>query len=264
MAHDTDENRLIAEQNTVLRCQVGSRLHGVVVDSQDDSDEMGIIIEPPEYVIRPPDEFTGFKWFRQYEHRTANRGERSTATDECLISYSLRKWCGLAAKGDPTVLLPLFAPQEFVSEIAWPGHDLRSRRDMFLSKQVGDRYLGYLGRQFACLMGEAPTRTNRPELVAVHGYDTKYAFHALRLAYQGFELLSTHTLTLPMVGPQHAALTALRNGELTLASVLTLISAAREALIDMHNICKLPDRPNNARISEWMVDTYRSWWAEQG
>ena len=31
---------------------------------------------------------------------------------------------------------------------------------------------------------------NRPELIARHGWDVKYGSHALRLAYQGFEIAS--------------------------------------------------------------------------
>ena len=42
-----------------------------------------------------------------------------------------------------------------------------------------DRYLGYLKAQKAAMTGQPGAHTNRPELVAVHGYDTKYATHAL-------------------------------------------------------------------------------------
>ncbi len=41
----------IAEQGTILRAVVGSRLHGLAIDGQDDRDEMGICIEPPDYVV---------------------------------------------------------------------------------------------------------------------------------------------------------------------------------------------------------------------
>ena len=48
------------------------------------------------------------------------------------------------------------------------------------------------------MTGQAGAHTNRPELVAVHGYDTKYAMHALRLGLQGIELLTTGRITLPV------------------------------------------------------------------
>lgn len=263
MKHDTPEYREIAEYNTILRCQVGSRLHGVVVGDQDDSDEMALVIEPPEYVIRPPERETGFKRFWQYEHRTADRGERSGPDDECLIAYSLRKWVGRAAHGDPTMLLPLFAPEHQISMITWPGHEARRLRKMFLSKQVGDRYLGYLDEQTACLKGESPTRTNRPELIAVHGYDTKYAFHALRLAYQGWEMMRTEQLLLPVRSPEFEVLSAVRNGQMSLAGVLGYINRVRDELIDAYDESLLPDFPDYDRIGQWLVRIYRTWWDDE-
>ncbi len=40
--HDSPEFAAIAEQGTILRCQVGSGLHGTAVLGQDDRDELGI------------------------------------------------------------------------------------------------------------------------------------------------------------------------------------------------------------------------------
>src|SRR4051812_43883555 len=51
---DNPEHRAVAEPNTVLLGLVGSTVHGVTVDSADDRDEMGICIEPPEYVGGTP------------------------------------------------------------------------------------------------------------------------------------------------------------------------------------------------------------------
>ncbi|WP_255431416.1 hypothetical protein [Amycolatopsis sp. WAC 01416] len=42
MKHDSPEFAAIAEQGTILRCQVGSGLHGTAVLGQDDRDELGI------------------------------------------------------------------------------------------------------------------------------------------------------------------------------------------------------------------------------
>jgi hypothetical protein len=59
------------------------------------------------------------------------------------------------------------------------------------SRLAAGRYLDYLKGQKAAMTGQSGAHTNRPELVAVHGNDTKYAMHALRLGLQGIELLST-------------------------------------------------------------------------
>jgi len=42
--------RDIALDNEILRGIVGSTSHGTAIEGQDDRDEMGVFVEPPEYV----------------------------------------------------------------------------------------------------------------------------------------------------------------------------------------------------------------------
>ena len=67
---DDAEDRAVAEPNTILLGLVGSTVHGVTVESADDRDEMGICIEPPEYVA-------GLRLFQQWVYRTQPEGARS-------------------------------------------------------------------------------------------------------------------------------------------------------------------------------------------
>ncbi len=90
--YQTAEAHAVAEPNIILRVQVGSGLHGVTVKSQDDRDEMGICIEPPEYIA-------GLADFRMYKFRTQPEHHRSGPGDLDLDVYGLRKWAGLAAHG---------------------------------------------------------------------------------------------------------------------------------------------------------------------
>ena len=48
--HASEVARRIAERGMILRVQVGSGVHGTAVAGQDDRDEMGICLEPPQYV----------------------------------------------------------------------------------------------------------------------------------------------------------------------------------------------------------------------
>jgi hypothetical protein len=77
-------------------------------------------------------------------------------------------------------------------------------RPQIVSKLAAERFLGYLNAQNAAMTGEAGAHTNRLELVAVHGYDTKYAMHALRPGLQGVELLTTGRITLPVPEPHRS------------------------------------------------------------
>jgi len=138
--HGSDEFRELAARGTILRCQVGSGVHGIAIDGHDDRDEMGICIEPPEYVI-------GLRRFEQYEYRTQPEHHRSGPGDLDLVIYGLRKWMRLALQGNPSVLLPLFVPDDEIVSITPLGRELRECTTMILSRQAGHRFAGYLEAQ---------------------------------------------------------------------------------------------------------------------
>ena len=48
--HASEEARRIAEAGLILRAQVGSGVHGTAIDGQDDRDELGLCLEPPQFV----------------------------------------------------------------------------------------------------------------------------------------------------------------------------------------------------------------------
>jgi hypothetical protein len=161
---------------------------------------MGICLEPAAFVTglaRVPsgiDSGEPSVAFEQYERHTVwdepgGVANRSAAGDLDVVIYSARKWCRLVLAGNPTVLLVLFVPENDVVYRNQAGAELVDNAHRFVSRLAVDRFLGYLEAQKAAMTGEVGAHTNRPELVAVHGYDTKYAMHALRLGLQGVELL---------------------------------------------------------------------------
>src|SRR6266436_8510190 len=222
--HASEEARRIAEDGMILRVQVGSGVHGTSVTGQDDRDEMGLCLEPPQFVTglaRVPNGTRGqapLVVFEQYERHTAwdrpgGLANRSGAGDLDVIIYSARKWARLALAGNPTVLLVLFVPDEEVVYRNEVGAELVDNAHRFVSRLAAGRFLGYLKAQKAAMTGQAGAHTIRPELVAVHGYDTKYAMHALRLGLQGIELLTTGRITLPVPEPHRGYLRSVRRGE---------------------------------------------------
>ena len=88
------------------------------------------------------------------------------------------------------MLLVLFVLDQDVVFRDEAGAELARNASCFVSRLAVGRFLGYLKTQKAAMTSQAGAHTNRPELVAVHGYDTKYAMHALRLGLQGVELLT--------------------------------------------------------------------------
>src|SRR5699024_9460323 len=113
-----------------------------------------------------------------------------------------------------TVLLPLFAPEEEIVAVTDLGRELRSEARRFVSRRAGHRFLGYLRAQRERMTG-GHGHTNRPELVEAHGFDTKYAYHMVRVGLQGVELMEQGRMSLPMPEPDRSWLLSLRRGERT-------------------------------------------------
>jgi hypothetical protein len=270
--HASEEARLIAEAGLILRVQVGSGVHGTAISGQDDRDELGLCLEPPQFVTglaRVPNGIRGENpsvRFEQYERHTAwdrpgGVANRSGAGDLDGVIYSARKWARLALAGNPTVLLVLFVPDDEVVFRNEAGAELTANAHRFVSRLAAARYLGYLQGQQAAMTGQAGAHTNRPELVAVHGYDTKYAMHALRLGLQGIELLSTGRITLPVPEPDREYLRSIRRGERPLAEVLDAIAAAEARLERLRDSASVPDEPDRGWVDDWLHRCYLEFWA---
>ena len=269
--HASDVARRIAERGTVLRAQVGSGVHGTSVLGQDDRDEMGICLEPPAHVTGVAQVPAGARAdgptvpFEQYQRHTAwdrpgGLANRSGAGDLDVVVYSARKWARLALAGNPTVLLLLFVPDEEVVHRDHRGAELTDNAHRFVSRLAGDRFLGYLQSQRRAMTGEVGAHTNRPELVAAHGYDTKFAMHALRLGVQGVELLSTGRITLPVGGAAGRRLRAVRAGEVPLADVLSDLDELERELARLRTTADVPPQPDRAWVDDWLHRSYLDHW----
>src|SRR3954466_11784747 len=129
--------RRIAEGGCILRAVVGSTVHGLSNPGTDDRDEMGVCIEPPEYVV-------GLRAFEHWVYRTQPEGVPSGPGDLDLTIYGLRKYCRLAMKGSPTVLLLLFIDGEHVMVRTPLGAELQALAPAFVSRRAGRAFLGYL------------------------------------------------------------------------------------------------------------------------
>ena len=250
-------NATLVRQGLGLLTRVGSTVHGVGVAGQDDEDRMGICVEPTSHVL-------GLERFEHYEHRTQPQGVRSGPGDVDLVVYSLRKWMRLAIQGNPSILIPLFVPFTDVLHITPLGRQLRKDPGLVLSRNVGARCLGYVRSQRGKLVGYPGKQ--RPELVERYGFDTKFAYHMVRLGLQGVELLTTGWLTLPTPEPDRTWLRELRVGEHTQADALErsdeLEAQLRELLSSTRGA--LPVKPQLDRVNQFLVDAhYRHWWGEK-
>lgn len=248
------EERYLAEHNTIMRGVIGSTSHGLNLEGTDDRDEMGIFIEPPDYVL-------GLRHIEQWTYRTQPQGERSGVGDLDLTIYSLKKYCSLAAKGNPSILILLFLPIETYTVLFNRGAELRQNRDKFVSRMALRRFLGYMTAQKERLFGErGGMRVNRPELVEKYGFDTKYAMHCLRIGYQGIELGATENITLPMSEQHRSFLMDVRTGKIPLEEVKKKYTKLEEILKSQIDAGLLKQDPDWFGINRLMMSMYMKHW----
>lgn len=240
----------MSDEKIILLTEYGSRAHGTNTEFSD-NDYMGIFVEPKEYV-------TGILHMDTQERKSAVKGERSGVGDQDTTLYPMRKWSALAAKGNPTVLTPLFKTSH--ESITGAGKRLIANRDIFLSKECGERFLGYMISQRKAMLGLRNKKTNRPELVHTHGFDSKFAYHMLRLGIQGQELMNTGKLTLPMRAPDIDTLMGVRNGEYTKDEVIDWSYSLEGFLRDTIDSSTLPNHPDIAAINVLLHDIYMEEW----
>lgn len=239
----------------ILRVLVGSTAHGLVIEGTDDRDEMGISIPPQRYLL-------GLDHFETWIYRTQAMGIRSGPGDLDLVVHSLQKYARLAVQGNPTIMLPLFSPPEQVLDINWIGQALQAQRHLFISRQAGYRFLGYLDNQRQRVLGQRGQARlpNRPELVERYGYDTKYAGHMMRLAAQGLELMHTGALTLPMPEGVREEILAVRRGEWPLEHVLEVVQVLENDLLQATKDSQLPEQPDLKQVNDFLVWAHNEAW----
>jgi predicted nucleotidyltransferase len=240
-------------EGTALVGEYGSRAHGTD-NPESDRDFHALLVEPREFV-------TGLSTFTNLRHSTAGAGQKSSRDDFDTTVYAIRKWARDAAAGNPNMFVLLHLPRyEYLNDV---GQMLLDQRRLFVSKQAAAKFIGYLTSQKKALLGERGARVQRPDLVAKHLYDIKFAYHMVKVGLQGLELMRHGRLTIPFEGDDLTVLRGIRAGEYTLDDVIGMadnlvmqINAATE-----HSRI-VPDRPNYDAINALLDDMYRAAWAD--
>jgi predicted nucleotidyltransferase len=231
----------------------GSELHGAKVKDTDDLDIYGVYLEPPELVLGL-DKNDYFVW------STAGNERRNGPDDIDVCLYSLRKWAGLAAKGNPTALHFLFAENYAPKPRPW--ESILSNRQVFLSRQAASQFRGFANAQVRRLQGIGTGKKGqRHELIGAHGYDIKAAMHVIRLLNEGIELMRSGVITLPR--PEKDLLVTIRTGGY--GSLERVLDLANELFLQLERAeadSSLPEKVDRPRISKLVSARYLQHWRD--
>jgi uncharacterized protein len=229
----------------------GSELHGAKVGETDDLDIYGAYLEPPELVV-------GLDRSDFYVWSTAGNERRNGPDDIDVCLYSLRKWAGLAAKGNPTALHFLFAPNRLAHSRVW--QDLLPNKNLLLSRAAARQFRGFADSQVRRVRGLGTGKKGqRHEFIDVYGYDVKAAMHIIRLLNEGIELMRSGTITLPR--PEKDLLIRIRTGQYgSLEQVLDLATNLFLELDEAESKSDLPETVDRAAVSKLVAETYLRFW----
>jgi predicted nucleotidyltransferase len=241
-------------QNLIHLFIGGSELHGAKVGKTDDTDLYGVYIEDPEQAL-------GLDPREHLVWSTAGDERRNGPDDVDVTLYSLRKWAGMAAKGNATALHFLFAEPQEVEPSAWK--KIQAGRELFLSRSSSKQFLGFADDQFKRLTGEKGSgkKGQRPEYIGKYGYDTKAAMHGLRLLYECLELMAHRRITLPR--PEKDLLIEVRTGEWPLERVLAHAKNLAREVEAAITASPLPENVDRTAISKLVAQVHLEFWNSQ-
>ena len=239
----------VHQENLIMAYVGGSQAHGAKLAETDDTDWYGLYIPPPTKVL-------GLERDEHFVFTTGGKpgGNGPLDVDVCL--YTLMKWAGLAAKGNPSALHFLFAPLAFTTS-TWD--QFASKPEVFLAKGHVKPFLGFADDQMKRLLGQKGQKNvHRAELEREHGYDTKYAMHVIRLYGEAKEMMEKGRITLPR--PNRDELVQIRSGRYSLAEIRQLGAQLESEALAAHETSPLPDKVDKEAISTLLADAHLRFW----
>jgi predicted nucleotidyltransferase len=226
---------------------VGSDAHGTKLHPRDggsdDTDYIAIFMPSADNIL-------GSQPFHHYTYNVDGLD---------VVVYSFPKLMSMLKSANPNILGLLFYDNpEHVPLFGPVMTNLTALRDMFLSKQLYDRFEGYSRSQikgmekseFKGYMG-----ANRKEVVQEVGYDTKAAAHALRLLWMGIEIFTHGSMCVDRTGIDAGTLKDIKRGAHTLETVMSWIDSARAELQLVYKNTHLPENPDWEGQERFLVDT---------
>ena len=84
--------------------------------------------------------------------------------------------------------------------------------------------------------------------------------HALRIAHQGIELLTTGRITLPVAEPERSRLREVRSGEVALDDVLARLDLLTSQLEEITRASHLREHSDVDTVDRFVVRAYRTAW----
>lgn len=238
--------------NTQYLTVMGSDAYGVSSGSSD-VDVYGFCI-PPRYMIFPhlAGEIVGFgqqqKRFEQWQEHHVPANDK---TYDFAI-FSIVKYFDLCMANNPNMIDSLFTPRRCVIHSTQIAEHVRAHRREFLHKGAWHKYKGYAYASMSKIANKVNAKNpKRAQTIEQFGYDTKYAYHVVRLLCQVEQIMVEGDLDLERNREQ---LKAIRRGEWSIEQLHDYFTTKETALEQTYAASKLPHGPDQERIKAILLE----------
>lgn len=239
--------------NMHYEVQMGSVAYGVS-DDMSDVDVYGFCI-PPKDLIFPhlAGEIEGFgsKMPRFYQYDPHHIQDPAKGRQYDLAIYSIVKYFDIMLECNPNMIDSLFVPRRCVLFSTPIGEMVRDRRKMFLHKGAWHKFKGYAYSQLHKIGKANKSNPKRAANVEAYGYDTKFAYHVVRLLNEVEQIMIEHDLDITRNREQ---LKAIRRGEWTLEYLHEWFEAKEKSLEDVYASSTLRYGPDVEAIRTLLLD----------
>jgi predicted nucleotidyltransferase len=240
-------------QNMHYEVIMGSVAYGVSSDTSD-MDVYGFCIPPKEDVFpHLHGEIPGFgkqiSRFNQYQEHHIMDGGNNQEYDFSI--YSIVKFFQMCMDNNPNMCDSLFVPQRCVLYASKVGQLVRDNRKLFLHKGSYHKFRGYAYAQLHKI-GTKSNSSNplRQASIKEFGYDTKFAYHVVRLALEAQQILIEHDLDLEV---NREILKSIRRGEWTEEKLRSWFDEKEKQLEDAYTKSSLQHSPDEEAIKELLM-----------
>ncbi len=237
--NNTIESPQDAVQNIILKVVYGSYVYGTTT-ADSDNDVRGVYCPSV-------DSHLSLHQFRTFD---------SITPESDTVLHPVRKYIALLTNSNPGCLEWLFVRPEHIIETTEAGDLLRSKRGLFLTKKIFNRYTGFARselRRVTTITGRSGQR--RRELFAKHGYDPKAAMNVIRLLEQGAEMLATGELSMPR--PNADELKEIKLGHMPIVEIMRRVKEAEVAIQKAYEWSKLEPECNIDKANYLLVSIIR-------
>lgn len=190
-----------------------------------------------------------FEQFQEHHIRDADALSGRGRTYDFTI-FGIVKLFALAMDNNPNVIDSLFTPANCVLHSTRVGNLVRENRRLFLHRGAWPKFKGYAYSQLHKLAIKQPTG-KRAEVVAQHGYDTKFAYHVVRLLGEVEQILLEGDIDLQR---DNERLKAIRRGEWTEERLRQWAADKEVDLERAYAASKLPAAPDEAAIRTLLLN----------